>query len=149
VHQNSISKDFKESPSKKQRGDTLDKQGKQIERWTGHSLKVFKRPANTQPEAEIQLEIHDAYEGRGDERINIEEPTKAEIRQALKEQKNGKAPGIDSIPPEVLKQDLDVTVEVLHPLLVKIWKTGVVPDDWKKGLLVKLPKKGDVTNCKN
>jgi hypothetical protein len=59
------------------------------------------------------------------------------------------APGIDNVPPEVLKEDLDVTIELLHPLFVKIWRTGVVPDDWKKGLLVKLPKKGDVTNCKN
>jgi hypothetical protein len=42
-----------------------------------------------------------------------------------------------------------VTIELLHPLFVKIWRTGMVPNDWKKGLLVKLPKKGDVTNCKN
>jgi hypothetical protein len=41
-----------------------------------------------------------------------------------------------------------VTIELLHPLFVKIWRTGMVPNDWKKGLLVKLPKKGDVTNCK-
>jgi hypothetical protein len=59
----------------------------------------------------------------------IEEPTKAEIRLTLKEQKNGNAPGTDNIPPEVLKEDLYVTIELLHPLFVKIWRTGVVPDD--------------------
>jgi hypothetical protein len=56
---------------------------------------------------------------------------------------------MDNIPPEVLKEDVGVTIELLQPLFVNIWRTGVVPDDWKKGLLVKLPKNGDVTNCKN
>jgi hypothetical protein len=107
----------------------LTNKEEQIERWKEHSLEVLNRPANTQPEAEIQLEIHDTYKERGDEWINIEEPTKAEIRLTLKEQKNGKAPEIDNIPPEVLKEDLDVTIELLHPLFVKIWTTGVVPDD--------------------
>jgi hypothetical protein len=109
----------------------LTNKEEQTERWKQHFLEVLNRPANTQPEAEIQLEIHDTYKARGNERINTEEPTKAEIKLALKEQKNGKAPGIDNIPPEVLKEDLDV-IELLHPLCVKIWRTGVVPDDWKK-----------------
>jgi hypothetical protein len=112
-------------------------------------LGSINRAANIQPEVEIQLEIHDIYEERGDKWINIEKPTKAEIRLALKEQKNRKAPRIDNIPPEVLKEDLDVTIELLHPLCVKVWRTTVVPNDWKNGLLVKVPKKGDVTNCKN
>jgi hypothetical protein len=85
-------------------------------------LEVLNRPAHTQPEVEIQLEIHDTYEERGDERINIEEPTKAEMRLALKEQKDHKTHGIDNISPEVLKEDLEVIVGLLHPLFVKIWR---------------------------
>jgi hypothetical protein len=59
-------------------------------------LGSINRAANIQPEVEIQLEIHDTYEERGDEWINIEEPTKAEIRLALKEQKNRKEPRCDN-----------------------------------------------------
>jgi hypothetical protein len=38
---------------------------------------------------------------------------------------------------------------MLHPLLVKIWETEAVPEDWKKGFIVKLPKKGDLSECTN
>jgi hypothetical protein len=34
-------------------------------------------------------------------------------------------------------------------MLEKIWNEGKVPADWKKGLIVKLPKKGNITNCNN
>ncbi|CAH8559355.1 unnamed protein product [Heterobilharzia americana] len=35
------------------------------------------------------------------------------------------------------------------PLLQKVWKEEKVPGDWKKGYLVKLSKKGDLSVCKN
>nr|KAG5689838.1 hypothetical protein BaRGS_012188 [Batillaria attramentaria] len=38
---------------------------------------------------------------------------------------------------------------MLHPLLRKIWESESVPQDWKKGHLVKLPKKGDLSSCSN
>nr|KAG5711236.1 hypothetical protein BaRGS_004880 [Batillaria attramentaria] len=38
---------------------------------------------------------------------------------------------------------------MLHPLLRKIWESESVPQDWKKGHPVKLPKKGDLSSCSN
>ncbi|XP_056006627.1 uncharacterized protein LOC130050469 [Ostrea edulis] len=38
---------------------------------------------------------------------------------------------------------------MLHPLLHKIWEQETVPEVWKKGHLVKLPKKGDPSPCNN
>ena len=38
---------------------------------------------------------------------------------------------------------------MLHPLLKEVWEQEKVPDDWKKGYLVKLPKKGDLSSCDN
>ncbi|WP_353839200.1 reverse transcriptase domain-containing protein, partial [Acinetobacter baumannii] len=38
---------------------------------------------------------------------------------------------------------------MMLPLLQKIWKERVVPSDWKKGHIVKIPKKGDLGLCKN
>jgi hypothetical protein len=46
-----------------------------------------------------------------------------------------------------MKIDLDITANILHPLFEKIWTEGEMPNDWKCGLLVKLPKKGDKANC--
>ena len=39
--------------------------------------------------------------------------------------------------------------EMIHPLLMKIWETEQIPEEWKKGYLVKLPKKGDLSSCNN
>jgi hypothetical protein len=39
--------------------------------------------------------------------------------------------------------------EHLEPLLKKAWQSGQIPKDWKHGLNIKLPKKGDLTECSN
>jgi len=45
-----------------------------------------------------------------------------EIKGALRDMKNGKAPGIDSITSDLLKADTDTTVNTLHGLVNTIWK---------------------------
>jgi hypothetical protein len=82
-----------------------------------------------------------------DNRINTAEPTKDEI--ALKALIAGKVPGIDNIPLEILKVGLETSVKILYPLLKNMWGKKTVPEEWKKGLLVKIPKKGDITQCDN
>jgi len=48
----------------------------------------------------------------------------------LTQLKNGKAVGLDNINPEVLNIDpVTVTVEMLYPLLEKIWKEEKIPED--------------------
>ena len=37
----------------------------------------------------------------------------------------------------------------MHELLVKVWSHETIPNDWKKGLIIKLPKKGNLKECKN
>ena len=34
-------------------------------------------------------------------------------------------------------------------LFVKIWNRETIPKDWSKGLISKIPKKGDLGNCDN
>jgi len=36
-----------------------------------------------------------------------------------------------------------------EPLLIKVWQSGQIPKDWKHGLIIKLSKKGDLTECSN
>ena len=45
--------------------------------------------------------------------------------------------------------DKDVTTEVLYELFTRIWEKEELPEDWSKGLIVKLPKRGDLTECDN
>ena len=30
-----------------------------------------------------------------------------------------------------------------------VWNSGTVPDEWRKGMIVRLPKKGHLSNCNN
>ena len=53
------------------------------------------------------------------------------------------------IPPEALKTDIPTTVDILYGLFGKIWREEKIPNDWKDGHLIKLPKKGDLSNCCN
>ncbi|KAK3101401.1 hypothetical protein FSP39_003284 [Pinctada imbricata] len=54
--------------------------------------------------------------------INLGEPSRMEIRKAIKKLKNGKAAGLDVIPAEAIKADIDTAVDILHSLFIKIWK---------------------------
>lgn len=62
---------------------------------------------------------------------------------------NWKAPGIDNISPNILKANPDMLSSFLEPLLKKIWEGETIPEEWNQGVLIKLPKKGDLTDCNN
>ncbi|VDP82985.1 unnamed protein product, partial [Schistosoma mattheei] len=66
---------------------------------------------------------------------------------AIRQIKSGKAAGPDDIPAEALKADVAVTARILHILFNKIWDEEQVPTDWEEGLLIKIPKKGDLSKC--
>ena len=50
---------------------------------------------------------------------------------------------------ELMKADLETTVAVLYELLLKIWDSESVPNDWRCGLIIRLPKKGNLMECGN
>ena len=63
--------------------------------------------------------------------------------------KSGKAPGVDSIHAEMLKADLSTATRVLTNLFDTIWDKETIPSDWGKGLIIKIPKKGNLQVCDN
>ena len=48
-----------------------------------------------------------------------------------------------------MKADIETTVVVLYELLLKIWESERVPNDWRCGLIIRLPKKGNLMECGN
>lgn len=40
-------------------------------------------------------------------------------------------------------------VQSLTQLMNKCWEEEQIPDEWRKGIIVKLPKKGNITYCSN
>jgi hypothetical protein len=40
-------------------------------------------------------------------------------------------------------------MEILHGLILEVWKKEDMPEDWKKGVLCPIHKKCDILECKN
>lgn len=133
-------------PIKNNENETVVVTEEQLKVWADYFNKLLNQdppPRNTEGNNEEELIVE------SDPRINSNPPTKAEITRAIRDLKNGKSPGIDNIFPEALKACPDVTTNMLYPLLVDIWNEETLPEDWQIGLLVKIPKKGDLTLCGN
>jgi hypothetical protein len=81
--------------------------------------------------------------------INVKPPSKPEINLAIRQMKNWKAGGSDDIVSEILKADITLSTEILFPLFQYVWEQEKFPLDWKEGITVKVPKKGDLGNCNN
>lgn len=56
--------------------------------------------------------------------------------------KNGKAAGLDEIPAEAIKADTETSVSIPFNLFKKSWEEESIPEEWKEGMLIKLPQKG-------
>ena len=128
-------------PVKDKDGKIITSDVGQRDRWVQHFQEILNRPPpSSTPDIPPEMQLLN---------ISTGPPTKAEIIKAIKTIKNGKAAGPDGIPPEALKADPAVSAEILQPLLQKIWEDEEMPENWKIGYMVKLPKKGDLSLCNN
>ena len=123
-------------------GNLLTEETVRRERWKEHFEEILNRPVPAVPIADLECDpvIKE---------ISTSHITKAEIRTAIRKMKNGKSGGKDNITVELLKADIDVSEEWLEDLFKTIWDSEEVPKSWKQGLIVKIPKKGDLTKCGN
>lgn len=103
----------------------------QRERWADHFKELLNTPVPPNP-ADILSAV---------EELDIEcgTPTNDEIRKAIRQQRNGKAAGPESIPCKALREDIETTVDVLYPFQEDLGR-GRGTLDRKEGYLIKLPK---------
>ena len=71
------------------------------------------------------------------------------IRTAISKIKNCKSVGKDNITVELLKADIEISREWPEDLFKTIWDSEEVLKSWKPELIVKTPKKRDLTECGN
>ena len=80
-------------------------------------------------------------------------PVVSETKKALRSMANGKAMGPDELPAELLKLGLsDISQEILlafYGIIVAVWMTGEVPQNWKDATIKVSHKKKDRTECSN
>ena len=69
------------------------------------------------------------------------EPTMDGMTGVIRGMPNRKAVGPDSLPAEVLKLDHREFIRYFHSLLINVWRTGDVPQQWKYLTIKVLQKK--------
>ena len=151
---NSLSgkKIYRDCPIKSKNGSLITNETEQLKRWQEYFGEMLNPDIiNDRSDGEEINNIDKEVDPVTNRYINckLDAPTKSEIITALKQIKNGKSAGIDNIPPEILKADIDVTADILHPLIKQIWEKEYLPSDWNKGLIVKIPKKRNLSECDN
>ena len=112
-----------------------------LRRWTEHFKKILNRPP---PEEDA-----DIPEAADDIDINTAVPEKEEIIKAGKSLQNGKAPGHDNLNAELFKTDPELAATIQQPLFAAVWEGQEVPADWTKGVIIRTPKKGALSDCNN
>ena len=73
----------------------------------------------------------------------------SKVKWALGSTAVNKASGCDGIPVELFKTLKDDAIKVLHSIYLQIRKTQPWPQDWKRSILILIPKKGSTKECAN
>jgi hypothetical protein len=112
----------------------------QVQRWQEHFGKILSAPP--------QEHEHDTNTTEHLLALNDKPPKYTEIVKAIKQLKK-KAAGPDGIPSEIVKACPNMMATLLEPLIRTSWEHEHFPDEWKTGYIIKLPKKSDLSDCKN
>ena len=124
-------------------GNALTSNEDRRKRWREHFREILNREEPAYPINEEDSNQQDIAD------IDTGPVSKAEIRRAIRSLKNSKAPGEDMIKAELLKADLEFTTDRVKELIDTIWSLEKAPLKWKRGLIIKISKKGNLRKCKN
>ena len=73
-----------------------------------------------------------------------------EVSKVIVKLKNGKASGVDEVTAEMIKSGGESLKRWVWSMCVKVFESGIVPNDWKNAVIVPLYKgKGEKGECKN
>ena len=134
-----VSKKFspRTSSIKNKEGEVLSDLDKVLDRWKEYTEELFEKDKGM-PSCDYSD-------------YDVPEPCilASEVRQALSDIANSKAPGGDDIPIELWKHAGEEGIRILTSLCNNIWRTAKWPADWKRSVFIPLPKKGDTMKCEN
>ena len=131
------------TPIKDKNGKALLTKEEQVARW----IEYFKETLN-QPNPTTTFDFS-TFATINEIEANLGTILETETRKAIKMLKNNKGAGLDEISAELVKHGGTETVKEITKLLNTCWKTTNVPDEWRKGMIVKIPKKGNIAECNN
>ena len=118
---------------------------KKLERWREHFEDLLNVVSHVESSV---IDLVSSLPGADLESLT-DRPTEGEVRLAIRDLKNGKAPGEDGISAELLKIGGDTAVEWITKLCVLIWDKEEIPKDWVRQVVIPLHKKGSRLVCDN
>ena len=125
---------------KNPRNGTILTEPREIELGWKHHFETLLNSGNNGHDEHMEFDV------AGDAEPDI---TVMELRNALKRMRNGKAPGVDTIPAELLKNMGDDGIIWLSELISLLWNGHEPPEDWRRDLICPIYKKGNKTDCNN
>ena len=73
--------------------------------------------------------------------IDTEAFSREEVNRVIQKLKNNKSPGEDMITGEMCRAMGEYGTDRLHNLINDIWISESIPTEWKRGVIIKVPKK--------
>ena len=116
------------------------------------NVRIFKRWARffgtllTTTYSKLDLTISALFPQRPLTALLGDEPTMDDMPAVIRGMPNWKAVGPDSLPAEILKIDHPEFIRYFHNLLVNVWRTCDVPQQWKDATMKVLNTKNDWSN---
>ncbi|KAJ4427810.1 hypothetical protein ANN_25493 [Periplaneta americana] len=111
-------------------GDLLADSYSILNRWKnyfGQLLIVHRRNRNDRDE--IQIQTAEPF---------IPEPTLSEVEIEIENLKKYKSSGIDQIPAELIQEGGSALYSEIYKLVLAIWEKEIVPEQWKKSIIVSI-----------
>jgi sorting nexin-29 len=129
----------------------IGEEGKIVERW----IEYFTEMLNKEKEDKEDEENYKRYLiVKPDHVVEqpkeiCKEPTRQEIRYAIKRMRNNRVHGEDTIVVELREYGGEAVVDAVHELLKLIWTTENMPQEWNIGIICPIYKKGNKLKCCN
>ena len=123
-------------------GNVITESSAVLDRWTEYCRELYNHKLNVNKE--------DLGETNKRENNPIEtQILRDEVEEAVKKMKNGKSPGVDNIPGELIKNGGKAMIDALTVICQRIWTTKEWPNKWTQSIMIPLPKKGNLKKCQN
>ncbi|CAF3613688.1 unnamed protein product [Rotaria sp. Silwood1] len=123
-------------------GELLTNSKQSLTRWKEYFNDLLNVPSHVDP-ITIQ-QIHAVTITTTEQRRQEQTPSLEEVQRAIKQMKNGKAPGNDGISADLIKAGGLPMAKWLHEIFVDIWENETIIEDWSTAILIRLYKnKGD------
>lgn len=130
-------------PLRKQNGELATSSEEQVNVWADFYSEMLSSNGRS---AQISCECESHAD---DPDISSACPNVNEIINSINSLKTNKSPGVDGISAELLKVDSSTSAKIIHPIIRTFWENESLPDEVIEGIIINIPKKGDLTNPNN